>query len=248
MNLRRAWTVIVLAVLVPGLTAAADVKIVKNRHTDAFTIMGHTQPAKDDQTVLWVGADRMRMESPENIIIVRLDQKKMYVVDPAGKEYNVIDLPMDLNKILPPGMGEQMLKMMEMTATVTPTDETKKIGKWETRRWNVTLSSKMVQMQQTSWVTKDVPLDLAKYRNMVDQVVSLQPGMASAVKEMAKIDGLPVEQDTVTEMAMAGGNKMTSHEEVVSIDKVEAPAGTYDPPAGATAKPFSFADLMRKKH
>ena len=247
MKLRRAWAVLVVTLLVPGLVAAADVKIVKKRHVDAFTIMGHTQPAKDEQTVVWMGGDRMRMESPENTVIVRLDQKKMYIVDPAGTEYHVIDLPLDLSKILPPGMGGQMLKMMEMTATVTPTDETKKIGKWETRRWNVTLSSKMVEMQQTSWVTKDVPMDLAKYRNMVDEIVSLQPGMASAVKEMAKIDGFPVEQDTVTEMAMAGGNKMASHEEVVSVEKADAPAGTYDPPAGAKATPFSFAEMMKKK-
>jgi Domain of unknown function (DUF4412) len=246
MSLRRAWTVVVLALIVPGLAAATDVKIVKKRHTDAFTIMGHAQPAKDEQTVVWIGADRMRMESPENTFIVRLDQKKMYLVNPGGTEYHVIDLPLDLKKILPPGMGEQMLKMMEMQATVTPTEETKKIGRWNTRRWNVTLSSKMVQMQQTNWVTKDVPLDVAKYRDMVGEVASLQPGMASAAKELAKIDGLPVEQDTVTEMAMAGGNKLTSHEEVVSIEETSAPPGTYDPPAGATAKPFSFQDLMRK--
>jgi len=245
MSHRRALVLLIAVLTLPGLVAAADYKIVKNRHTDPFSVMGHKQPAKDVQMVIWMGGDKMRIESPENTVIVRADRKKMYIVDPAGTEYRVLDLPVNFSKLMPPGMASQMMTMMAMTAKVTPTDETKKIGQWKVRRFDVTLSSKVVQLKQTVWTTQDVPVDVSAYRRMLDDLLSLQPGMADAVKELAKIQGLPILQETTSSMAMAKG-EMHSREEVVSIEKVAAPAGAYDPPPNAQEKPFDLMEMMQQ--
>jgi hypothetical protein len=71
---------------------------------------------------------------------------------------------------------------------------------------------------------------------------SLQPGMASAVEELAKIDGFVVAQESVITMM---GNDIKSSEQALSIEKATAPAGTYDPPEGYTEKPFDFMASMK---
>ena len=246
MSLRRLTVLLTAVLVVPGLVGAADYKIVKTRHTDPFSVMGRSQPAKDVQVTIWVGDGAMRIESPENTVIVRSDRKKMYIVDPAKTEYRVLDLPVDVAKLMPPGMAGQMMKTMAMTAKVTPTDETKTIGEWKVRRWNVTLDSKVIRLTQSVWTTKDVPVDASAYRNMFDELLSLQPGMADAVKELAKIDGFPILQETVSTMAMAN-EEMHSREQVVSIEKLAAPAGAYEPPPHAQELPFDFMEMMQQQ-
>ena len=247
MRFRRFAAVVILAAAIPAL-GMADVKIVTKQHVDAFTVMGHTSPARDTTTTTWITKDKMRVESPKNVIIVRLDQKKMYIVEGGGKVYSVIQLPIDLNKLLPAGMAGPMLAMMKMSVTVKPGTETKKVGKWMARRWDVTMHSSMATVHQVQWVTKDIKLDLAAFKRMSNAMIELQPGMADAVHELEKIDGFPVAEDTQTQMAMGSSAKMTSHTEVVSVTNEPAPPGTYAPPANAKARPFNMMEMMRKGH
>jgi hypothetical protein len=72
---------------------------------------------------------------------------------------------------------------------------------------------------------------------------SLQPGMADAIREMRKLEGLVVEQQGVMTMM---GNEVGTSERAISIENIEAPAGTYDPPAGYTEKPFDFMEKMQR--
>jgi hypothetical protein len=203
-------------------------------------------PARDATITSWIGKDRMRVEQGRNVIIIRLDRKKMYVVEPGGATYSVIDLPIDLKKLLPPGIGDQMLQMMKMNVTATKTGETKKVGRWKAVRWNIDLSSPMAKVHQVWWVTKDVKVDLSSFARMAETMLELQPGMAQAAKTLSRIDGFPVAKDTVTQMGMGGGAKMTSHEEVVAITEGTPPAGAYEPPANAKAKPFNMMEMMKK--
>ena len=60
---------------------------------------------------------------------------------------------------------------------------------------------------------------------------------------MTKIEGLVVEQKGVMTMM---GNEVGTSEKTISIDDMAAPAGTYDPPADYTEKPFDFMARMQK--
>lgn len=246
MSFRRFLGVVLFALAIP-IVGTADVKIVEKQHIDAFTMMGHTQPASDTRTVMWLGKGKMRVETGKQVVIIRLDRKKMYIVENNGAVYSVVNLPIDLKKMLPPGMGQQMLEMMKMTATVKKGTETKKIGKWTARRWDITLSSTMAKVRQTWWVTQDLKLDLSDFNDMAAQLTELQPGMKEAAEKFRQVDGFPVVKDTQTEMAMGGGAKMTSHEEVLSVEEGSPPAGTYEPPAGAKAKAFNLMEMMERK-
>ena len=241
MLIRKTLAVLFVVLLAAGI-AAADFKVVKQTHQDGFTIMGQTQPAEDKEQTTWIGKDKMYMDQGNSATVVRTDIMKLYVIDHTTKTYNVLDLPVDLTALVPPEM-QPMLAMMKFQVTVTPTEEYKQIGEWKARRYDMSMTSQMFSMKSTMWATQVEGYDPQAFNSMYVHLNSLQPGMADAVKEMGKIDGLVVEQQGVMTMM---GNDVGTSEKTISIDEIDAPAGTYDPPAGYTEKPFDFMSRMQR--
>jgi len=241
MLVRKTLAVLFVVLFSAGI-AVADIKVVKQTHQDGFTIMGQTQPPEDREQTTWIGKDMMYMDQGESATIVRIDTMKLYVINHADKTFHVLDLPVDLSTLVPPEM-QPMLAMMQFQVTVTPTDEHKQVGEWNARRYDMAMTSQMFSMNSTMWVTKVAGYDPAAFNSMYVHLNSLQPGMADAVKEMGKIDGLVVEQKGVMTMM---GNEVGTSENTVSIDNMSAPAGTYDPPVDYTEKPFDFMERMQR--
>ena len=241
MLVRRILAALLVVLLAAGI-AAADINIVKKTHQDGFTIMGQTQPPEDREQTTWIGKDRMHMDQGANATIVRLDTMKLYVIDHTAQTYNVLDLPVDLSTLVPEEM-KPMLEMMQFEVTVTPFDEHKQVGEWKAQRYDMTMSSQMFTMKSTMWVTKVKGYDPESFNSMYVHLNSLQPGMADAIKEMQKMDGLVVEQKAVMTMM---GNDVGTSEKAIAIEEVDAPAGTYDPPAGYTEEIFDFMKKMRR--
>jgi hypothetical protein len=241
MLVRKTLAVLFVVLLSAGL-AVADIKVVKQTHQDGFTIMGQTQPPEDRQQTTWIGKNMMYMDQGDSATIVRVDTMKLYVVDHTTKTYHVLDLPVDLSTLVPPEM-QPMLAMMKFEVTATPTDEHKQVGEWNARRYDMSMTSQMFSMKSTMWVTKVAGYDPEAFNSMYVHLNSLQPGMADAVKEMSKIEGLVVEQQGVMTMM---GNEVGTSEKTISIDNIDAPAGTYDPPEGYTEKPFDFMERMQR--
>jgi hypothetical protein len=184
----------------------------------------------------------MLLDQGDNATIVRLDTMKLYVINHTSQTYNVLDLPVDLGALVPEEM-KPMLAMMQFEVTVTETDEHKQVGEWETRRYDMTMSSQMFTMKSTMWVTKIKGYDPEAFNSMYVHLNSLQPGMADAIKEMRKLDGLVVEQSGVMTMM---GSEVGTWEKAISIENTDAPAGTYNPPATYTEKPFDFMEKMQR--
>jgi len=241
MLVRKTLAVLFVVLLSAGI-AVADIKVVKQTHQDGFTIMGQTQPPEDRQQTTWIGKNMMYMDQGDSATIVRVDTMKLYVVDHTTKTYHVLDLPVDLSTLVPPEM-QPMLAMMKFEVTVTPTDEHKQVGEWNARRYDMSMTSQMFSMKSTMWVTKVAGYDPEAFNSMYVHLNSLQPGMADAVKEMSKIGGLVVVQQGVMTMM---GTEVATSEKTISIDNIDAPAGTYDPPEGYTEKPFDFMERMQR--
>lgn len=243
---RRCVLILVLAVAITG-TAHADTRIVQQSHQDAFSMMGQSQPAKDQEQVMWIGDGRMRMDQGESSMIVRADQQKLFLVDHRERTFSGLDLPLDISEFLPPGMGEQMLQMMQFEADVEATDETRTIGDWTARRYNVTLKSPMVSVQSTYWATDDVDIDLEQFHGLYAQIMSVQPGMKDLVDKLRAIEGFVVEQHSETTMSMMGDSKVKMSQKTLSIEQADPPPGTYDLPADYTEKPFDFMEMMQQR-
>ncbi len=67
------------------------------------------------------------------------------------------------------------------------------------------------------------------------------------MEKLATIDGLTVEETTITKMRMTGDIGMKSHDLTVSVESMDPPPGTYDPPAGYTEREFDLLSAMSGK-
>ena len=220
--------------------AKADFHIKKIKHTDAVTIMGQTQPAKDEEGATWMAEDKMREdEGKSRTTIIRFDLKKIFVIDHDKKEISEIDLPIDLEKALP-SEAKQMMQMMQVTPKVTATDETQKIKDWNCKKYLVEVAISMMgmnmPMKMEMWVTKDLGVDLKLYEKFYSELLSLQPMFKGFTEEFKKIEGYPV----LTSFSMSMmGTETKYREEVVSAEKKDAPPGTYDQPQGYTKAAYN---------
>ena len=85
------------------------------------------------------------------------------------------------------------------------------------------------------------------YRRMIAEIIKLQPGAANLAKEMDKIDGLVVSQESSMSMAMLGDSTIGSTEKVTSVEEDVPPAGTYDAPEGYALEPFDYMAMMQEQ-
>ena len=244
-RLYRVLLMAAVACLAIGLVSA-DTKIVEKHHRDAIEVMGQKQPASDQEVTIWMADGKMRTDQGDTSVIARLDQNKLYIVSHGSKQVLEADLPITLESIAGDmaAMIKPMMEKMKITAQVTPTEERKEIKGWQARRYDVEAKSEMMEMSIQMWVSKDVPVNTDKAMEMASVFYGLQPGMKDLVEEMKKIEGYPVEQ-IVTMQVMGSTQKQT--QEVVSVEDVDAPADTYDPPADYAKKPLTLQEMQNMK-
>jgi len=236
-----------LAILLSAGLAGADYKVVQQHHQDGFSMMGQDQPPTDEEHVTWIGDKKMRMDQGSSSTVVAMDAKKMLIINHDDKTFAEVDLPVDIASLLPPGMAEQMMSMMKFDVTVTATDETKKVGEWTAKRYDLKMTSAMMSMNSMLWASTETPIDTAKYFDLFSEVMSLQPGMESMMEQMRQIDGYVVSQEATMSMKFMGETTVGSSDVVKSIEKIDAPAGTYGPPADYTREDFDYMETMQGK-
>lgn len=220
-------------------SARADVVLTRRTHTDAYTLPDGEVPAKDGTIVVWVGKDRLRLDDGERVVVVRLDTKKLHLIDPRAKSASTTDLPVDLLKLTPPEVSAMLTQMTHsMTVSAETTAETRKFQDWNATKSTVRLGGS-ADATLTVWVTKDLPLDRDNYVELVSHAMSIRPGGSMVASEMRKFGGVSVLTERVQK---AGGATLRSKDELVSAETKEAPAGTYDIPADYAAKPFDAMD------
>ena len=223
----------------------ADFYIKQKRHTDAFEVMGRTEPAKDEVSVMWISDDRGRIDTGEDYsMIIRLDKNIMYGVDHTRMQYT--EMPFgSLDDIVSHSLAQSDLSdeeqaeaqkvmkgfmgMMKIEAEVTETPEKKNIKGWDCRKY--IMKTKMMGMGGTSeiWATEKIKINYDLYRSLGAAFLAKQPGAEKLFEEMKKIKGIPV-MTVLTSSAM--GAEVKSTEEFIEAQEKGAPAGTYEIPEG----------------
>jgi hypothetical protein len=228
-----------------GAPAFADLQLVRKSHTDAYKSFGKDVPAKDAQSTIWFAKDRLHIESEGMNAIVRLDQKKLILLDSKEKTWTAIDLPFDMKKYLPPemaGMAEQMMGAQALQAKVEAKDETKKFGEWNARRFEITLSQRgNVVSKEIVFASKDLKADPQAFAEMYSAMMSMAPENKLLAVELKKIEGVPVHSE---KSQTIGNAEVKTTEDLVSATEKDPPAGTYEAPADYKEQPF---DPMKGK-
>ncbi len=231
----------VLAVLVTALPA--DVFIKTKVHTDAMSIMGQNQPAKDEFTEQWVGKDKMSTVTDKRNVIIDNSRKVMIIVNHAEKSYVEAALPLDISKLMPPEAAG-MMGMMKVTVKVAPNGQKKKILGLNCEGYDIDMNMPMMPMKMKSFATTEAPLDWKAFSDMYENVAKLGFMDAASLAELRKVKGLQVAFE-MTGNVMGANLKVTS--EVVELTQKAAPANTFTVPAGYSKKDkFSLQDLQNK--
>ena len=226
------------AALAAPAAAGADLMLRLKGHIEAFKVGDRAQEPRDADVNVWLATDKMRRDEGPLSAIVRLDRKKLYLVNHAEKTYSVVDLPVDLAKLVPKGDQEkfqQFVAESRIQAKVAPAAETRKIRGWNAHRVDVELSNAHgLRVSTRMWLTKDLG-PYGAYNRMNGVLASLQPNSAEWSHKIGDLDGFPVYQETTVNV---GGASFKSHEEVVAVETKEVPDVTYDPPVGFNPVPY----------
>jgi Domain of unknown function (DUF4412) len=232
--MKKALLLSSLIALTAALTVSADNYLVQKKHTDAFKMMGQTVPAKDEQSVMWSSGDKMCLNPDKDTFsIVRLDKKVLWVIYKKNKKYSEMNL--DSLAAMADNVKNEMAdmpgmsNMMNVSATVTPTSETKQIGKWNCTKYQISSTMPMTSIETVSWNSTDIKIDHEAYVKMKNFGSAMMPGFGEMIKEFQKIKGFPVLSESVLKMM---GNEIKSSEELIEVSEKAAPAGIYDIPSG----------------
>lgn len=238
-----AFCLATLAGLVLAAPARADICMKQRTHTDAFQMMGKSQPAKDETAVIWLTEGMARIDHDGGMsTLFAADKKILYMIDHNKKQY--AEMPLDFDKMMQEAAGENaeakeamakvpgfMKNMMQgMSAKVTDTGETKTINGWNCRKYLVEMNMGMAGTTSSeSWATEDLKIDYLKYFTAASAMMASMPGFENIIQEMRKIKGFVVYQTTKSKMM---GGEVGSTTELLEASEKAAPAGTYDLPAG----------------
>jgi len=242
--MKKLLTCFVL-VLAVTLSLTADVYIKSKTHSDAMSVMGQNTPAQDGITEQWLGNDKYTFITGDQMFIIDLKKNLGYIINTKAKTYVEAALPLDMSKLLPPEAAA-FAGMMKVSATVAPTNETKKFGSWNCVGYDVNMSMTMFAMKMKVWAATDVPFDAAAFNAKIwgNLVAGMQMMDDASVKEMAKIKGFQIYSETTGDIM---GAKIRQTTEVVEIVKKDAPAGIYSLPAGFTKTATLSMDALQKK-
>ncbi|MCU0223187.1 MAG: DUF4412 domain-containing protein [Acidobacteria bacterium] len=242
----KAFRIAVLIVLAAALAAPAfaDTLLTMKSHSDG----GMGQPPSDETTTMWLAKDRLCLLSGDTAVIVRADQKKLYMIDTTSKTYSEFDLPLDILKYYPPDLQAQIgpqLAQLKYAAKLTPTAESKKIGAWNAKLYKAEITNPMgIRLDMDLWVSKDIAgIDVPSYKELAFTLQGFQPGFEEVTRALATIDGISVlTEKTVSIM----GTTVKSREELVSVETKPAPAGIYEVPAGMTKEAYDPRKAVQK--
>lgn len=242
--MKKFFTAITVLLFLFTIPLTADYHIKQKQHTGEFSVMGQTQPAKDETQHLWLAENKMAMHGEQQSVIVDLNKNVMFVINHDNETYVEMNLPLDITQYFPAQM-QQMMK--NITVEVYPTGKTKTIGEWKCQGYNLSMNMMMTQMEMKVWASKDVPFDWKHYSSkMQPKFIKATMNLSDeAVQEFQKIEGFQIRSDSTMKIM---GSEMKSYNEVEEISEETAPDGTYSVPQGYTQKEkFSMKDLQRRK-
>ena len=240
---RSLVTLVALAAVVTlSLPALADHYMKQVTHTDAMEFMGQKQPERFDTTSVWIGDGWARSDTGDTLsVLYNIEKGELYVLRHIDKQYAIV--PLDMDALMEEAMGEAdaeeaaaakeaMNAMMgSASCTVTPTDETKKFGDWEARKYNVKTSIMMMNLDQEMWASEDIEIDADLFHALNSGLMTMMPGADAILKEMVKIEGVPVYSKTVVNIM---GTAVNTSSELVEYEEKDAPEGAFEIPEGYT--------------
>ena len=217
----------------------SDVYIKREVHTDSYYEDGLMHPAVDRVIEIWIGNKKMAYVSDSRIIIVDLNKNLMFFINKNEKTYVEIPLPFELAKVVTEQIGPD-LQFLAFNGTVETTKESKTIGRWICRCYNINGSGPYVR-EIKAWVHPTPPFDMDTYNKMNINVLKLHNYDSNFIKETQKIKGIEIRLD---ETVYFRGSARKRTDKILEISKKTPKTIPYSVPAGYRKKDkLSHQDL-----
>jgi hypothetical protein len=253
MTNKKLMTLVAIVLLTLVGSAMADTYFVQVAHADAFEIMGQKQPEMNDTTVIWLGDGRScSTTGSDRAMLYEAGASKMTTVNHGDQTFS--DIPLDMLSDSDQDAGEmdedqQALAMArammgELEVTVTPTEETGKVGDWSARKFDVAIALGLMKIDQEIWATDEIDADADMYNALRDGMMARMPGFEKLINAMKQIEGMPVKTvSTVNAM----GQQLTTTTTLIEYDQRDAPVGIYDIPEDYKKVPLETGMGMGKR-
>jgi hypothetical protein len=231
MKFKMVMIALTLFVLPP--LADADVFMKENQHTDGMTMMGHAQPPQDKTATIWISKDKMRRDQGDTSSIAKLEKDKVLIYHLNHQKKSYTELSLGSTDI----QDTASSMAADLKVKVVPTDEIRKIGNWNCRKYLQEMDMGMMPITSEIWASEDIKIpDYDFYERVANAMTAQQPGMKMPMtglqEEMKKIKGVPVL--TVTNMTIMKDTAVKTSRELLEIKEGTAPPGTFDVPQGYT--------------
>ena len=245
--MKKYAAIFIVFFLFSAVFVYADVYIKQKTHTDAFEVMGQSQPAKDVINHIWLAENKMASLSEDQSFIIDLEKNKVFWMNTQNKSYIEMDLPLDISKYLPE-QAAAMMSNMNISVAVQPTGVTEDVAGKTCEKYDVTMTIMMMmtmEMKMKVWATEDVPFDWKKFQDKMIQMFSpTMPLGEEALAAFKQIKGWQMRSEMTMNMM---GTDMNTVQEVLEITEKDAPAGTYTVPEGYKKQDkFSLEDMQRR--
>jgi hypothetical protein len=244
-HIQRSLVVSIVIVFMSAVTlsaAWADGFYMKQKqHTDAFQMMGRTQPAKDEVTETWISGRKARFDSAEGSTVIDLDKKTMTLIDHDEKNYTEAPLGKGLGGMGTAGaegaqdpkskqaMQAMMAAMAKTETKVTDTGEKKKIGQWNCRKYLVETKMATGQVNSEVWASEEIKIETEVFSALQQAMSAFHPGMGTSAEEMKKIKGVQVMSKSTTQSM---GAVIRSTSELSEATAKNIPADIFKVPDG----------------
>jgi len=123
----RCYVAIVTVTLLTTVAAPTPRSSTRHTRTPSRSWARRSLPT-DAERVTWLGDGRIGVDAGTTTYIVRLDSSTLFLIDHEARTVSSVELPVNVARLLPEGMAEQMQAMMHVDFEVASTDETKQVG------------------------------------------------------------------------------------------------------------------------
>ena len=131
------------------------------------------------------------MTSGDMKFLVKRDDPAIYAMKPAEKVYMKIVIP-DGDSPAGEAAAAAQQMMGNVDVKVTPTEETKDVGEWSTRKFDISMKFAMGEIKMASWATEEIKLDRSLFNRVTNAMTAQMPGMQKIADAMDEVEGVPV--------------------------------------------------------
>lgn len=236
----------VCAVLYVAPHANADVYMKHRHRTEAHTVMGKEEPAREATVVTRIAKSMARMDyGADSSVVMDLDNGIVRFVDHKTRtfaELNFREMEQKMNKAMEDAsvsedgmqqMASMLQSMFQFKASVTKTTQKKKIGSWACTKYDVEMTMPMGGTRSEIWTTTGAAVKPELYQRLKNSGILSMPGIREMLVEFEKIEGIPV---LTTTEATVMGSTVSSTEELLELKELTVPPKEYAVPRGYKKK------------